>query len=119
MLPIERYAVTRLRPAKFTPPAAIAAFMLLFGQSDSRPNAGAELLFAAGASVTRIGLSHVSVVTLLRKNDPSYASRAKPRLLPNSSDLPRAVVRGSIGTARSRVAGVPPMPKLPAQGCAP
>src|SRR3954470_14822754 len=71
MLPIDTNAVARGRAAMLTPPLRIAEFMLLFGQSDSRPPAGADVPFTLAASVTRTGLSQVNVGWLLRKNDPS------------------------------------------------
>src|SRR5438552_9482872 len=71
MLPIDRYAVARLRPGMLIPPLTLAVFMLLFGQSDSRPIAGADDPAATAASVTRTGLSQLSVGMLLRKNEPS------------------------------------------------
>src|ERR1700674_1892414 len=88
-LPTEMYAEARLRPGSFSPPDALTAFMSVFGQSAIRPWAGP----AVGESVTRDGLSHTSAVTLFRKNDPSYASRAYPRSFEYSRLVPRSVVR--------------------------
>ena len=56
-----------LRPGSLSPPDALTVFISVFGHSAMRPCTGP----AVGESVTRDGLSHVSVVTLLRKNDPS------------------------------------------------
>ena len=56
-----------LWPGSFSPPEALTVFMSVFGQSAMRPCTGP----AVGESVTRDGLSQTSVVTLLRKNDPS------------------------------------------------
>src|SRR6266540_4359355 len=66
-LPTEMYAEARLCPGSFNPPAALTLFISVFGQSAMRPCAGP----AVGESLTRDGLSHTIVVTLLRKNDPS------------------------------------------------
>ena len=66
-VPTETKAEARLRPGSFNPPDALTVFMSVFGQSDMRPCAGP----AVGESVTRAGLSHTSVVTLFRKNEPS------------------------------------------------
>ena len=66
-LPTEMYAVARLRAGRFNSPDTLPVFMLLSGQSDIRPCSGP----AVGESVTRSGLSQTSVLTSLRKNDPS------------------------------------------------
>ena len=67
MLATDRNAVAWLRPGRLSPPAALTVFISVFGHSAMRPCAGPSV----AESVIRDGLSHVSVVTLLWKNDPS------------------------------------------------
>src|SRR3954466_8530388 len=64
---IDRNAVAWLWPARLIPPDALRVFISVFGQSAMRPCAGP----AGAESLTRSGLAHTIVVTLLWKNDPS------------------------------------------------
>src|SRR3954462_14184872 len=66
-LPIDTYAVARLRAGRLSMPDTLPAFMLLSGQSDMRPCSGPRV----GESEMRRGLSQTSVARSLRKNDPS------------------------------------------------
>src|ERR1019366_5862142 len=63
----DRNAVAWLRSGRLSPAAALTVFMSVFGQSDMRPAAGPSV----AESVTRDGLSQVSVGTLLWKKEPS------------------------------------------------
>jgi len=67
MLASDTNPVAWLRPGRLSPPEALTVFISVLGQSDMRPATGPSV----GESVTRDGLSHVSVLMLLRKNDPS------------------------------------------------
>src|SRR5437870_12013959 len=66
MLASETNAVAWLRPGRLSPPDALTVFISVFGQSDMRPWTGP----AVGESVTRDGLSQVSVVMLWWKSEP-------------------------------------------------
>src|SRR4051812_19000525 len=63
----DRNAVAWLWPGRLIPPDALRVFISVFGHSAMRPCAGPRV----AESLTRIGLSHTIVVTLLWKNDPS------------------------------------------------
>src|SRR3954447_12842240 len=67
ILATDRNPVAWLWPGRLIPPDALRVLISVFGQSAIRPCAGPSV----DESLTRIGLSHTIVVTLLWKNDPS------------------------------------------------
>src|SRR5579871_4459715 len=111
-LPSETYAVAWLAGVSLTRPETEAEFKSLSGQSAMRPFDGP----AEGSSVERSGLSHVSVLMLLWKNEPSYPRRRLARAPLHSAATPRSVVRVSTGTGSSTALL---KPNVPAHGCSP
>jgi hypothetical protein len=67
MLATDTNAVAWLWAGMLIPPDALNVFISVFGHNAIRPWTGP----AVGESVTRPGLSHTSVVTLLWKKEPS------------------------------------------------